>query len=126
MKKVFISDMDKHLEQEVKIQGWIHNFRSSGSLYFLQIRDGSGFIQAIVSKNDIDEKLWKECEKITQETSIELEGKVSKHPKKEEYEIQVNNFKLLQIGEEYPISNKEHGEAFRLDNRHLWLRSKKQ
>jgi len=126
MKKVFISDIDKHLDQEVKIEGWIHNFRSSGSLYFLQIRDGSGFIQAIVSKNDIDEKLWNECEKITQETSLELEGKVSKHPKKEEYEIQISNFKLLQIAEEYPISNKEHGEAFLLDNRHLWLRSKKQ
>jgi asparaginyl-tRNA synthetase len=126
MKKVFISDIDKYLDQEVKIEGWIHNFRSSGSLYFLQIRDGSGFIQAIVSKNDIDEKLWNECEKITQETSIKLEGQVSKHPKKEEYEIQVSNLKLIQIAKEYPISNKDHGEAFLLDNRHLWLRSKKQ
>ena len=126
MEKVFVSEIDKYLDQEVRIEGWVHNFRSSGSLYFLQIRDGSGFIQAIVSKNDIDEKLWNECEKITQETSIELEAKVSKHPQKEEYELQVSNLKLLQVAEEYPISNKEHGEAFLLDNRHLWLRSKKQ
>ncbi len=126
MKKIFISDIDKHLDQEVKIEGWVHNFRSSGSLYFLQIRDGSGFIQAIISKNTVGEKTWKECLKITQETSLELEGKISKHPKKEEYELQVSDLKLFQIAEEYPISNKEHGEAFLLDNRHLWLRSKKQ
>jgi len=126
MKKIFISDIKKYIDQEVKIQGWVQNFRSSGSLYFLQIRDGSEFTQAIISKNNVSEKIWNECAKITQETSIELEGKVSKHPKKEEYEIQVSDLKLIQIAEEYPISNKEHGEAFLLDNRHLWLRSKKQ
>ncbi len=126
MQKIFISNIDQYLDQEVKIAGWIQNFRSSGSLYFLQIRDGSGFIQAIISKNDIDKKLWNKCSQISQESSIELTGKVSKHPKKEEYEIQTTSFELLQIAKEYPISNKEHGEAFLLDHRHLWLRSKKQ
>jgi asparaginyl-tRNA synthetase len=126
MEKVFVSEISKHLDQEIKIEGWVYNFRSSGSLYFLQIRDGSGFIQAVVSKDNVSEKNWEDCEKITQETSIELIGQVSKHPKKEEYELQVKNLKLLQVAEEYPISNKEHGEAFLLDNRHLWLRSTKQ
>ncbi len=126
MEKIFVSEINQYLNKQVKIQGWVHNFRSSGSLYFLQIRDGSGFIQAIISKNDVDDKIWDKCEKITQETSVEIIGKISKHPKKEEYEIHVKNLELIQIAEEYPISNKEHGDNFLLDNRHLWLRSKKQ
>ena len=81
MEKIFVSEINQYLNKQVKIQGWVHNFRSSGSLYFLQIRDGSGFIQAIISKNDVDDKIWDKCEKITQETSVEIIGKISKHPK---------------------------------------------
>lgn len=126
MTKIFINQAEKFADQKVKIQGWVYNFRSSGGLYFLQIRDGSGFIQAIVSKSEVKDDVWQECQKITLESSIELEGKITRHPKKEEYELQVENLKIIQIAEEYPIGKKEHGPDFLLDMRHLWLRSNKQ
>lgn len=126
MNKINLIEASKFAGKEVKIQGWIYNFRTSGSIYFLQVRDGSGLIQAIISKSEVDKKVWDDCQKITLETSIELEGEITKHPKKEEYELQVQNLKIIQIAEEYPISKKEHGPDFLLDNRHLWLRSSKQ
>ena len=126
MEKISISSTSKYEGKEVKIQGWVYNLRSSGSIYFLQVRDGSGFIQAIVSKSEVSNNVWKSAEKITQESSIELIGKITKHPKKEEYELQVSDIKVIQISDEYPISKKEHGPDFLLDNRHLWLRSNKQ
>src|SRR3989339_1973008 len=126
MKKITISKVAEFQGQEVLLQGWVYNFRSSGSLYFLQVRDGAGFMQAIVNKAEVKPEVWIEAEKITQETSVVLTGTITKHPKKEEYELQVFEIKLLQIAEEYPIGNKEHGPDFLLDNRHLWLRSPRQ
>ena len=126
MKKITNLKAADFVDQEVQIKGWVYNFRSSGSIYFLQIRDGLGFIQAIVNKNEVGGKTWDEVQKLTQESSVELEGKISKHPKKDEYELQVSDVKIVQVSEEYPISNKEHGPDFLLDNRHLWLRSTKQ
>jgi asparaginyl-tRNA synthetase len=122
--KILISDASKHLDKEVILNAWVYNFRSSGQIYFLQLRDGSGFIQSIVSKNEVSSEVWNSCEKITQESSVELSGVVTKHPKKEEYEIQVKDLKILQISPEYPISNKEHGPEFLFDKRDLYLRSK--
>lgn len=126
MIKINITQAKEFIGQQVKIVGWVYNFRSSGSIYFLQIRDGLGFIQAIVSESAVSDKVWTDCQKITLETSIELEGEISKHPKKEEYELQVKDLKIAQIAEEYPIGKKDHGPDFLLDNRHLWLRSSKQ
>ncbi|MFA5128899.1 MAG: asparagine--tRNA ligase [Patescibacteria group bacterium] len=126
MQTILLKDISQYLGQEVAIRGWIFNFRSSGSIFFLQVRDGSGFVQAIVSKKEVAPEIWEACEKITIESSIEISGTVSKHPKKEEYELQVKNLKILQIAEEYPIGKKEHGPDFLLDQRHLWLRSSKQ
>ena len=126
MEKVLLKDISAYLDQEIILRGWVFNLRSSGSIAFLQVRDGSGFIQAIVSKKEVPPEIWGLCEKITIETSVELTGKVSKHPKKEEYELQVKNINLIQIAEEYPIGKKEHGPDFLLDQRHLWLRSGKQ
>ena len=125
--QTFIKDLAKHKDQEVTLRGWVYNFRSSGSLFFLQLRDGSGFTQLVVSKEEVDEASWSNCEKITQETSITVIGKVSQHPKKADvYEIQATKIELISVASEYPISNKEHGPEFLLDNRHLWLRSPKQ
>ncbi|OGQ04287.1 MAG: asparagine--tRNA ligase [Deltaproteobacteria bacterium RIFCSPLOWO2_01_44_7] len=117
MANVFIKELFKHLDQTVTIKGWVYNFRSSGKIAFLQIRDGSGFCQAIVTQP---------LPKITIETSVILTGKVSKHPKKEEYELQVEDLKVVQLAQDYPIGKKEHGPDFLLENRHLWLRSPKQ
>ncbi len=126
MQSILLKDISQYLNQEVAIRGWIYNFRSSGSIFFLQVRDGSGFVQAIVSKKEVAPEIWEACEKITIETSVEISGTVSKHPKKEEYELQVKNLKIVQVAEEYPIGKKEHGPDFLLDIRHLWLRSGKQ
>jgi len=126
MEKILLKDISAYLDQEIILRGWVFNLRSSGSIAFLQLRDGSGFIQAIVSKKEVSPEIWGLCEKITIETSVELTGKVSKHPKKEEYELQVKDINLIQIAEEYPIGKKEHGPDFLLDQRHLWLRSGKQ
>jgi len=126
MPQVFISDLKKHLDKEVLIKGWIYNFRSSGKIYFLQIRDGSGFAQAIVDQANVSAKVWQEVEKITLESSVELTGKVVKHPNKDEYELQVSDLQIIQVAEEYPIGKKDHGPDFLLEKRHLWLRSPKQ
>ncbi len=124
---IHIKSASQHIDQEVTIQGWLNNKRSSGSIAFLELRDGSGFIQAVVAKNAIDEKVWQSVEKATQETSLSVTGKISKHPKKENvFELQVSGIEIVHISNEYPITKKEHGPEFLLDNRHLWLRSKKQ
>ncbi len=125
-KETLIKDLPKFTDKEVNILGWVNNFRSSGKISFWQIRDGSGFIQAILDINNLTKKLWEESQKVSQETSLKITGTVQKHPKKEEYEILVKDFSFFQVVEEYPISKKEHGVDFLLDNRHLWLRSKKQ
>ncbi|HNV96962.1 MAG TPA: asparagine--tRNA ligase [bacterium] len=124
MQKILVSKIKDFLEKEVILNGWVSNFRSSGQIYFIQLRDGSGFIQCIVSKNDTNEETWNNCNNLTLESSIELSGIVTKHPKKEEYEIQVKDLKILQISPEYPIAKKEHGPDFLFDNRDLYLRSK--
>ena len=124
---MFIKDIAKYKDQEITLKGWVFNFRSSGKIAFLQIRDGSGFVQAIVSPNDVSEEIWENVQKITQESSVEVTGKVTEHPKQlGVFELQVSDLKIINISEEYPISNKEHGPECLLDNLHLWLRSKKQ
>ncbi|MCF6276791.1 MAG: asparagine--tRNA ligase [Candidatus Magasanikbacteria bacterium] len=124
---IFIDQVSEFIEKTVTLKGWIYNTRSSGSIAFLQIRDGSGFIQAVVSKSEVDESVWNIVENLTQESSVKLTGKITKHPKKDNvFEMQVEGFELVGKSEEYPISLKDHGPDFLLDNRHLWLRSKKQ
>ncbi|MBT4516583.1 MAG: asparagine--tRNA ligase [Candidatus Komeilibacteria bacterium] len=126
MKNIFIKDLKDFVDKEVVIKGWVANFRSSGKIAFWQVRDGSGLTQAILSSNDLSEDKWAEVQKVTQETSVKLTAKVAKHPKKDEYELHVIDFEYYQIADEYPISKKEHGVDFLMDNRHLWLRSAKQ
>ncbi len=126
MNKILIANIAKYVGEEVELSGWVANFRSSGKIAFWQIRDGSGFCQAVLDTKILSEVLWKESEKVTLETSVKISGVVSRHPKKEEYELQVKDFSFYQIAQDYPISKKEHGPDFLLDNRHLWLRSSHQ
>lgn len=125
--QVLLKDVDKHVGQSIQVKGWLYNKRSSGSIMFLELRDGSGFIQAILSKNEAEAAIWNVAEEITQESSFIAVGKVSAHPKKEGvFELQLSNIEIVQLAPEYPISHKEHGPDFLLENRHLWLRSKRQ
>ena len=124
--KILIADIKDYLGQTVEINGWIYNLRSSGKIGFWQIRDGSGFIQAIISANDLGAEKWAEAEAATQETSVKLIGTVSQHPKTQEFELAVSDFEFYQVSAEWPIGNKDHGIEFLMDNRHLWLRAKRQ
>jgi asparaginyl-tRNA synthetase len=127
MEKVLIRDLEKFVGgDDIEINGWVSNFRSSGKIAFWEIRDGSGFVQAILDAKVLSAEKWEESQKVTLETSVKIIAKVSKHPKKDEYELQAKNFEFYQIAEEYPIAKKDHGPDFLLDHRHLWLRSSKQ
>jgi asparaginyl-tRNA synthetase len=126
MTQIFISQLPELVGQTVTLHGWIYNHRSSGKIAFLQFRDGTGFCQAIANQATLSEIHWADVQKLSIESSVVLTGTVSKHPKKEEYELQLTDLQIVQIAEEYPIGKKEHGPDFLLDNRHLWLRSGKQ
>ncbi|MFA5792684.1 MAG: asparagine--tRNA ligase [Candidatus Gracilibacteria bacterium] len=125
---VLISDLASHNGETVTLKGWVYNKRGSGKIYFLEMRDGSGMTQCVVSSGGVTESVIESAEKIQMETSCIITGIVTKHPKFEDvFEIQVKDIEIIQIPvEEYPISKKDHGPDFLLDNRHLWLRSKKQ
>lgn len=122
-----ISDISKYDGQKVKLQGWLYNKRSSGKIHFLQLRDGTGIIQCVVVKSEVSEEDFEKGNQLTQESSFTVEGVVKKDTRSEiGFEIGANKIEILQIAKDYPISPKEHGIAFLMDNRHLWLRSKRQ
>jgi len=124
---MFIKNLSKAVGETVEIKGWVYNLRSSGDIFFLQIRDGSGFVQAVVSKEIVGEDVWRVCQELTVESSIILAGKITAHPKKENiFELQVKKINLIHKAREYPIGKKEHGPDFLMEWRHLWLRSPKQ
>ncbi len=123
-----IERIAEHVGTEVELQGWLYNKRSSGKLHFLEVRDGSGVAQCVVFKGDVSPELFEAAGKLTQETSLRLTGNVREHGKRKgEYEVGVTTLTPLAatVGE-YPISPKDHGTDFLMDNRHLWLRSKRQ
>jgi asparaginyl-tRNA synthetase len=125
--QVYIADLARHEGDSVEMKGWLHNRRSSGKLQFLIFRDGTGFMQAVISKADVPEPVWEQAKGLTQESSIALEGTVRKDPRAPGgYELTVTGLELYQLAEEFPITPKEHGTSFLLDHRHLWLRSKRQ
>jgi len=126
MKQTFISHISSHVGKKALVKGWIFNKRFSGKIGFLQVRDGSGFIQAVISQKEVAGGAWELANKITLESSVIIDGTVSKHPRHDIYELQVADIKLVHMSEDYPIGKKEHGPDFLLDNRHLWLRSSKQ
>jgi asparaginyl-tRNA synthetase len=119
----YIVDLKNYVGKQVTLKGWVYNYRSSGKIYFLLLRDGSGFCQCIISQSEVDAKVWELAQTLHYEASVVLTGAVSKHPKKDEYELQVSNLELIQQSPDYPIAKKEHGPDFLLENRHLWLRT---
>jgi asparaginyl-tRNA synthetase len=127
MGKVLIQDLKNFENQEVNISGWLTNKRSGKGLEFLIIRDGSGFTQCIVDENKVDKKVFQAAKEISQESSLNLKGKVVKDERQiGGFEIHVDTLEILHTANNYPISNKPHGVEFLMDNRHLWLRSKRQ
>lgn len=127
MNQDYIKDLAQKIDQSVTLKGWVYNFRSSGKIAFLQLRDGSGFCQCVASQDDVSSETWQAIEKMTIESSVMVIGKVTAHPKKQDvFELQVTSLAVVQFAEEFPIGKKEHGPDFLLGMRHLWLRSPKQ
>ena len=126
MSTVFSNQLSRYEGKEVTLAGWVPNLRSSGKIWFLECRDGTGFGQVIVDAGVVDAASLKTVEALAIESAVIVTGTVVKHPKKNEYEIRAKSVKLVGASSEYPIGKKDHGPDFLLDNRHLWLRSQKQ
>ena len=122
-----IADVADHNGNEVCVQGWLYNKRSSGKLHFLQVRDGSETIQCVVFQGEVEPETFASADALTQESSVRIVGSVREDKRSSlGYEIGVSAIETLQEAEPYPITPKEHGTAFLMDHRHLWLRSSRQ
>lgn len=127
MTKTTISEVHKFVGNEVTIGAWLANKRSSGKIAFLQLRDGTGFIQGVVVKSEVPEDVFQTAKSITQESSMYVTGVVQKDERSPfGYELLVKNVEMIHQAVDYPITPKEHGTEFLMDNRHLWLRSRRQ
>ncbi|MBI4917895.1 MAG: asparagine--tRNA ligase [Acidobacteria bacterium] len=127
MRDAEIRELPQLIGQEVRVRGWLYNARSSGKLRFLVVRDGSGYLQAVVFKPSASETLWNDAERLTQESSLWVVGTVKEDGRAPGgVELGVSELGIVSLCPEYPITPKEHGPDFLLNNRHLWLRSKRQ
>ena len=127
MKKTYIADLPKAIGEVVTLNGWVYNKRSSGKIWFLILRDGTGYTQCVVVKGVVPDNVFNLEADLTHESSLSITGLVKEEPRAiEGYELEVKHIEVYQLADEYPISKKEHGTAFLMDNRHLWLRSRKQ
>ena len=128
--RIRIQDAGQHVGETVEIAGWLYNLRKSGKIVFPLLRDGSGIMQCVAVKANLDEALFEELKNLTQESSLVLRGKIRAEQRAPGgYELDVEGAEVLQRVPEsdpYPITPKEHGVDFLMDHRHLWLRSKRQ
>ncbi len=124
---VYIEDIATYEGQSVTIRGWLHNRRSSGKIHFLVIRDGTGVIQGVMSKQAVPEEVFKVADHLSQETSLIVQGTVRADKRAPGgYELDVTGLQVVGASEDYPITPKEHGIDYLMDRRHLWIRSPRQ
>ena len=127
MQKIYIKDLSQYIGQEVTLSGWLFNKRSGGKIKFLVLRDGSGYLQCVYFKGNVSEDVFNMADRIGQESSIEVTGKVKVEPRAPGgFELDATDLHLISEAHDYPITLKDHGIEFLMDNRHLWLRSSKQ
>ena len=125
--RIYISDLKDHVGQTVELKGWAYQTRSSGKVKFLELRDGTGIISCVFFPADCGPENFTNFDQITQETSLKVTGTIRQHPKQPNvFEMGVKSFEVVGKSENYPITPKEHGTDFLMDNRHLWIRSKRQ
>ncbi|CAH0416302.1 asparagine--tRNA ligase [Periweissella fabaria] len=126
MESINIIDAGKHVDEEVVIGAWLTNKRSSGKIAFLQLRDGSAYFQGVVIKANVSEDIFELAKELKQETSIKITGTIHEDQRSHfGYEIEISNIEVIGESDEYPITPKEHGTDFLMDNRHLYLRHQK-
>src|SRR5688572_15513114 len=127
MTHVYIDRIGDYVGQPVTIKGWLHNRRSSGKIHFLVVRDGTGFLQVVMGKNDVPEETFKAADHLSQESSIVVTGTVREDKRaKGGYELTANALDIISAATDYPITPKEHGVDYLLDRRHLWIRAERQ
>lgn len=127
MERATVERIDEHVGREVRLLGWLANRASKGKLHFLQVRDGTGTIQCVMTKGSVSDEEFFAADHCPQESSIEVTGTVRADRRSPiGYEIDVKSFRIISAAEPFPIQPKEHGTAFLMEHRHLWLRSKRQ
>src|SRR5262249_16515996 len=123
----YIEDIARHEGQPVRLRGWLHNKRSSGKIHFLTLRDGTGFIQCVMSKKAVGDETFARADHLAQESAIIVDGAAradSRAPGG--YEVDVTALEIVSEAKDYPITPKEHGVDYLMDRRHLWIRSHRQ
>jgi len=124
---VYIEDIGTHTGEDVTLKGWLHNKRSSGKIHFLTIRDGSGFIQAVMSRAAVGEEAFKTADHLSQESAVIVTGTARADARaKGGFEVDVKQLEVVSAAHDYPITPKEHGVDYLLDRRHLWIRTERQ
>ena len=124
---VYIEDIAKHEGQPVRLRGWLHNKRSSGKIHFLTLRDGSGFIQCVMSKQAVGEEMFTRADHLSQESALVVDGTARADARAPGgYELDVTSIEIVSEAKDYPITPKEHGVDYLMDRRHLWIRSQRQ
>jgi asparaginyl-tRNA synthetase len=127
MNQNYVQDLSGMAGEEVTLKGWLYNSRSSGKLVFLQLRDGTGIVQCVVFKGNVSEDVFEQASSLGQESSLIVRGKVKEDARSPiGVEIDVTDVEVVQNASDYPITPKDHGTEFLMDNRHLWIRSRKQ
>jgi len=122
-----IEELPQRVGQAVAARGWVMTTRSSGKIAFVVLRDGTGYLQAVLSKKDVSDAAWEAFGRLTQETSVEVIGTVRADPRGPGgVELTASDLKVLGPSADFPITPKEHGTAFLFEHRHLWLRSRRQ
>jgi asparaginyl-tRNA synthetase len=127
MPSVYISELGRHVGQTVTLRGWVVTTRSSGKIAFLVLRDGTGYLQAVLARKEVPDEVWNDFGALTQETSVAVTGMVREDARSPGgYELTASGLEILGPSHDFPISPKEHGTQFLFEHRHLWLRSRKQ
>ncbi|HDT9276427.1 TPA: asparagine--tRNA ligase [Listeria monocytogenes] len=125
--KITINQASEFVGKEVTIGAWLANKRSSGKIAFLQLRDGTGFMQVVVVKAEVGDDIFATAKALTQETSLYVTGTINEDTRSPfGYEMAVSSVEVISESHDYPITPKEHGTEFLMDHRHLWLRSNRQ
>ncbi len=127
MNQTYINKIGEHVGASITIKGWLHNRRSSGKIHFLVIRDGTGFLQVVMGKKDVDDATFAKADHLSQESAIIVTGTVRADERAAGgYELIASGLEVVNEAHDYPITPKEHGVDFLMDRRHLWIRAERQ
>jgi len=122
---VYVSELSEHVGDEILLQGWVHQKRSSGKVRFLVLRDGTGYLQCVAGIKDVPPEDFEALDRVTLESSVRVRGRVRKDDRAPGgYELGITGFQIVHGAAEFPIQPKEHGVEFLFDHRHLYLRSR--